>query len=275
MTRFKKPYFSPNGIKKTKPMSRVLRNFRVKLLQEKDVGGYLVYALGEIFLIVVGILVALWIDNWNEDRQIAKREQFYLAGLHKEFELSRIRLLNLIEANRNSYEQARELVNFMAQADSLPSEAGLARLLYAAFSEDIDYNPNNSLLEEMINSGRLELIGNTALRTHLTSWESRVERIRLQEANLRVQKADAIDLTRTGQASVRSVLELTGVAEGELGLEKSQNPGSNLSLLRSREFENSTLIFIVTALGTEKFHYQPLLEEIDTILALLDQEIAG
>ncbi len=255
-------------------MSRVLRNFRVKLLQEKNAGGYLIYAFGEILLIVAGILVAFWIDNWNEDRQLAKREQFYLAGLHKEFELSRIRLQNLVEANRNSYDQARELVNFMAQTDTLPSEAGLARLLYGAFSEDIDYNPNNSLLEEMINSGRLELIGNTHLRTHLTSWESRVERIRLQEANLRVQKADAIDLTRTGQASVRSVLELTGVAEGELGLEKSQNPGSNLALLRSREFENSTLIFIVTAMSTEKFHYLPLLEEIDTILALLDQEIA-
>ena len=77
-------------------MSRILRNFRVKLLEEKNAGGYLLYAFGEIVLIVVGILVALWIDNWNDDRQMAKREQFYLAGLQKEFEQSRVKLAILI-----------------------------------------------------------------------------------------------------------------------------------------------------------------------------------
>lgn len=49
-------------------MSRILGKFRVNLLQERNVGGYLVYALAEILLIVVGILLALWIGNRNKRR---------------------------------------------------------------------------------------------------------------------------------------------------------------------------------------------------------------
>ena len=254
-------------------MSRILRNFRVKLLLEKNFGGYLIYAFGEIVLIVAGILVALWIDNWNDNRQMAKREQFYLAGLQKEFETSRVKLQNLMEANRSSYQQARELANIIAKSDSTPSESRLSQLLFLAFSEDMDYQPNNSLLHEMINSGRLEILSQTELRSHLTAWVSRVERIRHQEENLREQRNRTLDMARSGEASIRSVLEQTGVASGTMGLDKSENPGSNQVLLRTREFENNTLIFILTAIATEEQHYQPLLEEIDMILSLLAQEI--
>lgn len=254
-------------------MSRILRNFRVNFLLEKNIGGYLIYAFGEIVLIVAGILVALWIDNWNEGRQMAKREQFYLAGLQKEFETSHVKLQNLMEANRSSYQQARELANIIAKSDSTPSESRLSQLLFLAFSEDMDYQPNNSLLHEMINSGRLEILSQTELRSHLTAWVSRVERIRHQEENLREQRNRTLDMARSGEASIRSVLEQTGVASGTMGLEKSENPGSNQVLLRTREFENNTLIFILTAIATEEQHYQPLLEEIDTILSLLAQEI--
>lgn len=254
-------------------MSRILRNFRVNLLLEKNVGGYLIYAFGEIVLIVAGILVALWIDNWNDDRQMAKREQFYLAGLHKEFEQSRVKLLNLIDANRSSYQQARELADHMARHDSAMPETRLAQLLFQAFSEDMDYNPNNSLLEEMINSGRLEILSEPDLRSHLTSWGSRVGRIRQQEANLREQRDRTLDMARDGSASIRSILEQTGLAGHTMGLLKSRDPGDNQALLRSREFENNILIFMLTAIATEEQHYQPLSQEIDTILSLLAQEI--
>jgi len=255
-------------------MSRILRNFRVSLLQEKNVGGYLIYAFGEIVLIVVGILVALWIDNWNEGRQVTQREQFYLAGLQKEFEQNRVKLQNLMEANRSSYQMARELADHMARSDANLTEARLSQLLFQAFSEDMDYQPNNSLLNEMINSGRLEILSLPELRGHLTSWASRVERIQHQEENLREQRNRNLDLARTDQASIRSILEQTGVASATMGLEKSANAGSNEGLLRSREFENNTLIFILTAIATEEQHYQPLLEEIDTILSLLEREIS-
>ena len=80
-------------------------------------------------------------------------------------------------------------------------------------------------------------------------------------------------MARDSRASIRSILEQTGLAGHTMGLLKSSDPGSNQVLLGSREFENNILIFMLTAIATEEQHYRPLLEEIDTILSLLEQEI--
>lgn len=57
-------------------------------------GNYLKYAIGEIILVVIGILIALQINNWNENRKNDKIEHNYLISLQEEFEFNR---LNLIE----------------------------------------------------------------------------------------------------------------------------------------------------------------------------------
>ena len=49
-------------------MIKLFRNTRRKLLSENKFSKYLAYAIGEIFLVVVGILIALWINNKNQER---------------------------------------------------------------------------------------------------------------------------------------------------------------------------------------------------------------
>src|SRR5687768_4290098 len=50
----------------------MLKNIKQKLLNQANIGRYLTYAVGEVILIVIGILVAVSIDNWNEERQQKK-----------------------------------------------------------------------------------------------------------------------------------------------------------------------------------------------------------
>jgi Family of unknown function (DUF6090) len=52
-------------------MTKVFRNIRQKLAAENKVMAYLRYAIGEIVLVVIGILIALQINNWNEGRKSA------------------------------------------------------------------------------------------------------------------------------------------------------------------------------------------------------------
>jgi hypothetical protein len=52
-----------------------------KKLRKGSSSNYLSYAIGEIFLVVFGILIALSINNWNEDRKKAKEENFYFSQL--------------------------------------------------------------------------------------------------------------------------------------------------------------------------------------------------
>ncbi len=53
----------------------------------------------------------------------------------------------------------------------------------------------------------------------------------------------------------------------------SADNSSNLSILNSKAFENNLMIFILTGISTETSHYQPLLNDIDSILELIDSEI--
>jgi len=55
-------------------MIKLFRNIRKNLLKEGKTANYLKYAIGEIVLVVIGILLALQINNWNENRKLQKEE---------------------------------------------------------------------------------------------------------------------------------------------------------------------------------------------------------
>lgn len=253
-------------------MFRFFRKIRTQLLHENKVTRYMLYALGEIILIVIGILIAITIDNRNEERKIRRMEQVYLVGLQSEFELSRAKLQTLIEVNRNVYEDAKEIADLISSKEN-PDELHLSQLLFNALSYEQAYNPNNSLLNEVINTGYLKNISNADLRKELSSWESQIQSIHRQEATLREQREKVLDIFRKEEGSMRTVLEQANIAEEQMGLEKTQHPSSNLVVLKSREFENNLLPYILTGMLTETTHYKPLLEKINRILELIDSEI--
>ena len=66
-------------------MIKFFRKFRQRLLIEKKFSRYLIYAIGEIILLVIGILIALQINNYNERRKDRIKEQIVLKNLKKDF----------------------------------------------------------------------------------------------------------------------------------------------------------------------------------------------
>ena len=77
----------------------VFRKIRHNFLEKGRITQYLKYAIGEILLVVMGILIALQINNWNQKRINADVEHTYLLGLKEEFEVSKLKLNNLININ--------------------------------------------------------------------------------------------------------------------------------------------------------------------------------
>jgi hypothetical protein len=67
-------------------MLRFFRRIRQKLLNEGSLKKYLIYAIGEIALVVIGILIALQINNWNEARKLRDKELEYLQGIKSDLE---------------------------------------------------------------------------------------------------------------------------------------------------------------------------------------------
>jgi len=248
------------------------KKIKKKLIAENRIKNYLVYALGEIVLVVLGILIALWINNSSQYYQLRKKEQTYLMGLEKEFLITQQKLDTLIKINQKNIQGAQEIVQAMDQRPINISESKFSNLLYQALAFDISLNSNNSLLTEIINSGSLKDITNQELKQSLTTWMATLEDIKQQERDQEDQRQTLLDFFKSDQYSLKAILNEVGVLESNL--EKSQSGNrNNMDLLNSVAFENALLLFIFSAEGTDQSHYLPLKEDIEKILALINQEI--
>lgn len=67
-------------------MLRFFRQLRQRLLAENKVSKYALYAIGEIVLVIIGILIALQVNNWNSERLDRIKSQNYLEKLHGEMQ---------------------------------------------------------------------------------------------------------------------------------------------------------------------------------------------
>ena len=68
-------------------MLKFFRHIRKKLIEEDNVRKYLLYAIGEILLVVIGILIALHVNNWNEQRKAFHKSMLYHERLVEEAEI--------------------------------------------------------------------------------------------------------------------------------------------------------------------------------------------
>ena len=62
-------------------MIKFFRHIRQNLIMENKTSKYLKYAIGEIILVVIGILIALQVNNWNENRKLIKQHKALTLSL--------------------------------------------------------------------------------------------------------------------------------------------------------------------------------------------------
>ena len=78
-------------------MIKFFRKIRYNLIDKNKTGKYLKYAIGEIVLVVIGILIALSINTWNENRKNKISESEYYCKILADFELDRKNIVRLQE----------------------------------------------------------------------------------------------------------------------------------------------------------------------------------
>ncbi|MDT7831081.1 DUF6090 family protein [Flavobacteriaceae bacterium S356] len=83
-------------------MIKFFRRIRHKLLSENKFSKYLIYAIGEIILVVIGILIALSINNWNDYQKDREIEQLLLENLLKDLEKDKLGLARSTANNQYS-----------------------------------------------------------------------------------------------------------------------------------------------------------------------------
>ena len=68
-------------------MIKFFRKIRQNLLSKGKTGKYFKYAIGEIILVVIGILIALQINNWNDENNLLRKETSLLIEMKSNLEL--------------------------------------------------------------------------------------------------------------------------------------------------------------------------------------------
>jgi len=120
-------------------MIKFFRQIRKKLIQQDNVRKYLLYAIGEIILVVIGILIALQINNWNEHQKAIKKEAEVIASLKEEI-LKNIndleKTLQINETYLIKTDSIFEILN--GDFKELPTSSTIARVFdYETFAIEI------------------------------------------------------------------------------------------------------------------------------------------
>lgn len=103
-------------------MIQFFRKIRRKLLTEGKFTKYLIYALGEIVLVVIGILIALQINNWNETKKMRIREISQLKSIQEDMMLDTTDVIFNLTYHKLFLKSEQELLNYMLSSDRVPKE---------------------------------------------------------------------------------------------------------------------------------------------------------
>jgi hypothetical protein len=150
-------------------MIKFFRKIRQNLLSENKFSKYLIYAIGEIILVVIGILIALQINNSNELNKQRAREVQFLKNLKSDliFEESELeRYIEIRESIVNSAQIALDHFN------GKPVE-NIQMFNYHTFNVGIwqEFQRNNNTFLELINSGNLTIISNDSIKNGLLNLD--------------------------------------------------------------------------------------------------------
>ncbi len=126
---------------------------------------YFKYAIGEIILVVIGILIALQINNWNEARKLAKQETLYLQRLISESQQNIQTFEGFIADLTKGNETGVNLSNALKNEASADSIILLTAKEYFQFGSIYPiFSTAHSTFDDLSNTGNLSVISNALLR---------------------------------------------------------------------------------------------------------------
>jgi len=164
-------------------MIKFFRHIRKNLLNQGKTTKYLFYATGEILLVVIGILLALGINNWNSQLQLKKSNKVFLNKMLKDLDANEKRLGGIVydSLNDSTYPSLEEAVKASDSIVKLTyvglNESHFNYLMSAPFSAGNSLlNLNDNTYSELSNTGKLYSLGSDTLVEAITTYYKRGER---------------------------------------------------------------------------------------------------
>lgn len=164
-------------------MIKFFRKIRQNLLNEGKTSKYFKYAIGEIVLVVIGILIALQINNWNQDLQNGFEKKELLSKLNIEFKSNKKVVANFRIAEERAINSSMKLMSLIGASEEELLNHNLDSLLFNSFpSNELAFADN--AVNGVVQNGRLNLFENDSISSLLYHWNSLSEIRKIRFAKL-------------------------------------------------------------------------------------------
>jgi len=258
-------------------MIKFFRKIRYDLMNQNKTSKYFKYAIGEIILVVIGILIALQINNWNEQRKENSNEQAILKRLEKEFLSNREQLLDKIEFRNTMIVSCKKLLDYFDKPENATRDS---IFVYLSTIQPPTFDP---IENDLVSSGNIEILKDEALKQLLVNWSTdviqlqEVERIFLRFCEQRFYPyVNEIDIQRDMAYAFfkdvpKNLLDPRQVKNLVPGNSKLITRTTN-ELLRDSKLEGK-VAWVLTLNMFNNQESQTLMKRINRILEVLDSQI--
>jgi hypothetical protein len=163
-------------------MINFFRRIRQNLLVENKIGAYFKYAIGEIVLVVIGILIALQINNWNEEKQRVGKEYEIMTSLAQDFKINLSNLENSIDSSYPEWtNNLQNTINCFGKKDKQLTNENKRTIRSTGFHLT---NIIDGSLNSILSSDKLELLRDAKLKNMITAYPAKIENFKRSENNL-------------------------------------------------------------------------------------------
>ena len=209
------------------------------MLTENKFSKYLIYAIGEIILVVIGILIALSINNWNQERIQELEVQTIVKNIHTEYLQNKTIIKRRIEEAELCKAALNQLMNFMGKDEDYLKKQNVDSLLFYAIDPPI-FRPSENTISGLIQSGRLELLQNQELVNLIYNWGRTMKALTDRTTRFTAKLDNEIFPYLSKKYSFKDM-----DAYGPLNWkEKSNLKVDKLQIFKEIEFENNTDEFL-------------------------------
>ncbi|MEO0504904.1 MAG: DUF6090 family protein [Bacteroidota bacterium] len=212
-------------------MIKFFRKIRQKLLEENRFSKYLLYAIGEIVLVVIGILIALKINNLNENAKSIKLEKTYYCKIAEDLQVD----IKNIDSSMATIDKRLEATErFLKNLLKIQNDKAVIFKDFLTTFRHYKFIPTKAAITDITSSGKLEQLRNQTLKKrilgHYTAQDNATIII---DVNYNVITERLFDLEKYAAFGVQEVPQYQSIFDEELqgllsSMEWQQNPDDEL-----------------------------------------------
>lgn len=260
-------------------MIKLFRHIRRSLINSNQMGKYFKYAIGEILLVVIGILIALQINNWNESRKLKKIELNYLQRLVIDLKDNEKLLSDFYDIKKQQFEASNVFLNFSFSKDK-DSVFSVMPYFSSIFSWQ-DIRINQVTFNEMVSSGNLDIISNDSIKIKLLNLNkdyNSILHVQLKEKD----SHDRLLLPPINEMfNMRYIMALEPLkqkeinrtfTDGEVGYYLNEFKQELLDLIGNQTFMNGVTV-IQSSANVTMNQFSQTKEKVTELISLIEEEL--